>query len=333
MNIGTYVYRTNGGLGYQAKSYVKHLNIKKTLCVDLSSLNGIPLNDWFLDSPKTEKGYPNQDEIINFLDGLDVVLLAETPLNYELYTLARQRGIKTITVINPEFYDHIIHRDWPMPDLIILPSVWKEDEIRTHAESRGTKVIQLHHPVDRTDFPFIQRTIGNSIHMAGKPAIHDRNGTFDYLQACPNGTVSTQNSDLAWRIRREYRHSKVHTDIATPQQVYSMGDILVLPRRYGGNCLPLNEALSSGMPVIMPDISPNNYLLPKEWLVPATITDSFEPRTKVDIYSVDIKALTERIEWVKENIRSESQKANEIADTISWTALLPQWQQAIEGLL
>ena len=86
------------------------------------------------------------------------------------------------------------------------------------------------------------------------------------------------------------------------------------------------------MPVIMPDIPPNNHILPKEWLVPATLTDSFEPRTKVDIYTVDVFALAERIQWVKDNIRSESKRANEIADTISWETMLPKWEQAIRSV-
>jgi glycosyltransferase involved in cell wall biosynthesis len=169
------------------------------------------------------------------------------------------------------------------------------------------------------------------MHIAGKPAVNDRNGTWDFLQACPDGTVTTQSTDLAWNIRRRYRHSKVYTDIPQPQQIYTYGDILVLPRKYGGNCLPLNEALSSGMPVIMTDISPNNHLLPKEWLVPAYKTDTIEPRTIVDVYTADTHELYQRIQWVKDNIESQSQRANEIADTISWQTLLPKWEEAIYG--
>lgn len=38
---------------------------------------------------------------------------------------------------------------------------------------------------------------------------------------------------------------------------------MILPRKYAGLCLPMNEALMSGLPVIMTDIEPNNVILPK----------------------------------------------------------------------
>ena len=258
--------------------------------------------------------------------------MAETPLNYELYRIAKLKGIKTINVINPEFYDHIKYPDLAMPDVIILPSTWKEAEIRAHAEAKGVKVYQIHHPVDRDEFPFQLRTNKKVVHIAGKPASQDRNGTWDYLQACPDGLVTTQSEDLAKLIRNRYRNARVLTDIQTPQQIYRSGDILVLPRKYGGNCLPLNEALSSGMPVIMPDIEPNNHLLPKEWLVPATITGHFEPRTKVDIYSVDIQQLQKKIQYMQSiDMEQESLKANDIAESISWTTLLPKYLEVINS--
>jgi len=332
MRIATIGYRTMTGLGYQVLDYVKHLKINKVLVADLSKLNGVPLTYWYNGARKTN-GYPSNDDIEWLTDNVDVILLAETPLNYDLYKRAREKGVKTVVVINPEFYDHIKFPQYDMPDMIILPSIWKEEEIRQHAESKGTKVVQLHHPVDRENFPFKQRTTGNPIHIAGKPAVNDRNGTWDFMRACPDGTVTTQDNEFANRIRQRSRHSKVYTNIEQPQQIYSMGDILVLPRKYGGNCLPLNEALSSGMPVIMPDISPNNHILPKEWLVSVNPAGFFEPRTRVDIYQADVNALAERIQWVKENIESQSKLADEIANKISWTTLLPRWEEAIRSVL
>lgn len=331
--LGLIVRADKTGLGYQTRDYYKHLKPDKTILIDLSPLNGNEQFYHWYNPDMIIKGIPTLQQIDKMLDGIDILLTAETPYNLNLYEMANLRGIKTVCVENPEFYDHIKYPNFELPSMIILPSVWLEDEIRQHAESKGTKVVQLHHPVDRDEFTFRLRTIGKPIHLAGKPATNDRNGTWEFLRACPDGIVTTQSKDLAWTIRKRYRHSNVYTDVKDPQVIYSLGDIMVLPRKYGGNCLPLNEALSSGMPVIMPDISPNNNILPKEWLVPATKTDYFEPRGKVDIYSVDTQALAERIQWVKENIQTESQKANEIADTISWKTLKPKWEEAIRSIL
>jgi glycosyltransferase involved in cell wall biosynthesis len=338
MRLGIIVRDDCTGLGYQTRDYYKWLNPSKVILIDISNLNGNPQQGWYDKVDLRINGIPTNEQCYEMLKDIDVLFTAETVYNLNLYRIAKEVGVKTICVENPEFYDHIRYPKFDMPDLIILPSVWLEENIRTHAESRGTKVIQIHHPVDRAEFPFTRRTVGRPIHIAGKPATLDRNGTWDFMQACPDGIVTTQSEDLAWHIRRRYRHSRVYTNIESPKVLYQMGDILVLPRKYGGNCLPLNEALSSGMPVIMPDISPNNHLLPKEWLVPAVSIGKLNPsgvneRSPVEMYEVDAQALVERIQWVKDNIYFESLKANELADTISWPNLLPKYQEAIASVL
>lgn len=332
MRLGILAYSTHSGLGYQSRSYVKHLNPVKILDIDITRLNGMNHYEWYPEARVT-KGYPSIEDCHWITDNVDVVLMAETPLNYELYKIARDKGVKTVNVINPEFYDHIKYPQYDMPDLIILPSVWLQNEITAHATSRMTKVVQLHHPVDLEEFPFTERSSHRFMHIAGKPATHDRNGTWDFLNACSDGIVTTQSEEMARMIRRRYRNTRVMTNIESPQDIYRYGDVLVMPRKYGGNCLPLNEALASGMPVIMPDIIPNNNLLPPEWLVPAYISDSFTPRTKVDIWTTDHKALVERIEWIKsQDIKKLSQQASNIADTISWKTLLPKYMEALESL-
>lgn len=332
MKIGTLAYRTKTGLGYQVKSYIKHLGIEKILVIDLSEHNGIPLTNWYPDAP-TVKGYPRNDDLEEFLKGLDVVLLAETPLNYTLYYLARKMGVKTAVVANWEFWDFYVNPHYPRPDLVIMPSVWHLEEAQEWGLVNNVKVIQLHHPVDREEFPFRLRQSASFMHVAGKPAAHDRNGTHLYLEAQPDGTVVTQSEKYAQELRTRYRHSSIYTNVEDAEFMYQLGDVMVFPRRYGGNCLPLNEALSSGMPVIMSDISPNNHLLPPEWLVPAQKTDQFEPRTIVDIFSADIDALRAKIDWFRNcDIEAESRKANEIAESISWETLKPKYMNALESL-
>lgn len=331
--LGLIARQDASGLGYQTKAYYKHLKPDKVIVIDSSSFNGHKQNtDWYQNA-HVINGIPGRFDVDGLLNDIDVLLTAETIYNPQIYDEAKRRGIKTICVENPEFFDSFLYPDYPLPDMIILPSVWQEKEIRAFAEPRGTKVVQLHHPVDREEFPFRLRTHGKTMHIAGKPATMDRNGTSFYLQAVPDGTVTTQDKDYAQRLRKHYRHSQIHHSIADAIQLYNLGDILILPRRYGGNCLPLNEALSCGMPVIMPNISPNNHLLPKAWLADAKLTDSFEPRGKVDVYSADIDSLQERIAYVQINIEQESKRADEIAESISWKTLLPKYREAIESIL
>lgn len=323
------------GLGYQTNAYYKHLKPNKVVIIDISNLNGQKQHyEWYEDAPQLQviKGIPRDDELHSILEDTNVLLTAETVYNMNMYRVAKILGVKTICVENPEFYDHVKYPQYDMPDYIILPSVWKQEEITAHANHRGTKVVQIHHPVDLDEIKFVERHSYKFMHIAGNPAAHDRNGTWDFLQACPDGLVTTQNKVFANLIRKRYRQSRVLDNITDNKTLYELGDILVLPRKYGGNCLPLNEALASGMPVIMPDISPNNHLLPKEWLVKAYITGSFEPRTKVDIYTVDHDDLRNKIDWFRQqNIAEQSRRARSLAETISWEHLKDRYLEVIHA--
>jgi len=320
------------GLGYQTKAYYKHLQPHRTIVIDISIINGNQQQHWYNNAERI-LGIPTDDQLDFILADTDVLLTAETPYNLNLYKRARQLGVKTICVENPEFYDHIMYPEYDMPDMIILPSTWQYDFIKQHAESRGTKVLQIHHPVDREDFRYIQRDNCSFINIAGTPAVNDRNGTYDFMNACPDGIVTTQSSDLAWHLRQQYRHSTIYDSVSDNFDIYTLASVLVLPRKYGGNCLPLNEALSTGMPVIMTDIQPNNDILPKEWLVNAHLVDYFEPRTRVEIYQADQQALIDKLNWFRQqDIKQLSEQANQIADSISWQTLLPKYKEALEML-
>lgn len=331
MMLGLIVRRDNTGLGYQTKAYYKHLNPVKTMVIDLSPLNHNPQNlDWYPGEPVI-MGFPNDLELREFVKGLDVILTAETPYNYELYRIAHKFGVKVANVMNWEFFDHYIYPDHDIPDLIIMPSVWHLEDAEKFAGEKGIKAVYIHHPVDLEEIEYRKRTRGNPFHIAGKPAAHDRNGTMTALMALPNLRIAIQDESMANFYRSRFRHSDVRTNVAY-KEVFNLGDVLVLPRKYGGNCLPLNEALASGCPVIMPDISPNNHLLPSEWLLPATTHESFTPRTKVEIYDVNVDDIRQKCAWLMENIERESERAYEIAKTISWETLKPKYMEALESI-
>ena len=321
MKLGLIARSDKTGLAYQTESYYKHLEPEKVLHIDLQPINGRQSDYSLYPNANIVQGFPSARVLERFLSGLDAVLTAETPYNYELYAIARRMGVRTFNVINPEFYDHIVNPHYQMPDVIILPSVWLIDEIKNHAESKGVKVVQLHHPVDRDVFKFRLRTTKTHFHLAGNPAAYDRNGTLTYLSAFVDGRVTIQGDS---ELQRMYRLAKFRSNIDDPRELYS-ADVMVLPRKYGGNCLPLNEALSCGLPVIMPDISPNNHLLPKEWLVSAYTREYFTPRTRIDIYEVDPNILRAKTFEILEDIETHSKTADKIAETISWGSLKEQW--------
>jgi glycosyltransferase involved in cell wall biosynthesis len=76
---------------------------------------------------------------------------------------------------------------------------------------------------------------------------------------------------------------------------------MLLPRRYAGLCLPMNEALISGLPVFMTDISPNNLILPKEWLVKSEHINVFQAKSLIDVYDGNPEHLASIVDEYMDN--------------------------------
>ena len=348
MRLGLVARADNTGLGNQTWEFYRHMKPAKTMVIDISQHNGnkqyperYPQNASFI------KGFPNSGDIREFLEGLDCVFFAETPYNYAFYSIAREMGVKTAVQYNYEFFDWFAYPNYPTPDMLIAPSRWHYDAVQKWADDHQIKHVYLHCPVDRQKLPFKPRTQAKRfLHLAGKAAAFDRNGTETVIDASKFvesdveivlhfqgeqglGHQATNSIDeYRGRIGRNGNPDKIRIeqkDYDNYEDIYGEYDVMLLPRRYGGNCLPLNEALSSGMIVFMPDISPNNNWLPPHWLLPAQKVGQFEPRTVVDIYGVDPRELAKRIDWFANNsqgvIDTESRVADALAKQIDWTVM------------
>lgn len=313
MKLGLVCVASDTGLGYQTRDLYKHLKPAKTLLVDISGLNGKPIHRGWYPDAQYVSGFPNRGDINVFLEGLDVVLTVETPYNYYLFERAKELGVKTVNIYNYEFLDQLAKPWLPYPDVLAAPTKWHYEDVERIAKKAGIKHIFLQCPVDTDEFKYEPRTGKRFIHIAGVPAAHDRNGTEIVREA---------NALGAGIEIIEYQPGM------TRQEIYSRGDVLVLPRRYGGNCLPLWEALASGMGVIMPDVSPNKDYLPDEWLVPAKKTSEFMPRTVIDIYSVEPKDLVKAV-----NEFAHQPLTAYMVSLLSWEVWKPKYIEALEGLL
>jgi len=348
----------NTGLGNQTYEYYLAMKPTKVLVIDIGMFNqNVSYHNRYPDA-KVIYGMPNDDDIREFLEGLDVVFTAESPYNPNLYDIAREMGVKTANQYNYEFTTWLENENEPIPDLLIAPSTWYFDRIQQVAERRGVKHIHLKCPVNRDRIPYIEReSFRRFLHPAGKSAAYDRNGTecvieaSQYLETDAKIVIKFQGEQglghQATRTVDEYKQlvyergnpDKVEficEDTPNYEDVYKLGDVLILPRRYGGNCLPLNEALASGMPVIMPDISPNQHL-PRMWLVPANHTGEVLARTMVDTYSVDPRELAKKIDEFYRmdgnDVILNTNLADNMARLNSWDNMKEKYLEALCSLL
>jgi glycosyltransferase involved in cell wall biosynthesis len=339
--IGLLAYASKTGLGYQTLEFARHVQCEKILISDLSRLNGMPVDlSWYdslCENVRVCDGIPQDDENDWVADGVDVLFVCETPLHWGMFEQARKKNVKIILQYNYEFLSYIKRFDLPFPNVLASPSYWMIDEVK---KLNIAPVHYLPVPVCADDFKFrVFDQLDTIFHVTGRPAANDRNGTSLFLKMAESlgtrykykiyaQTPKEQATKEVWEtVRKEIRRAKrtlgdcleVVMDVADYRDLYSCGELMVLPRRYGGLCLPLWEALASGVPVIMPDISPNNRVLPSEWLVHAPQNGSIRTHSDIPMYEADVDGLCAAVERVEASLSAQNQKARELAIDMSWS--------------
>ena len=341
MKLGLIVFCNNGGIGIQTRRLCYMLKPDKLLAIDSSNFSKITEQhfEWYDGfSGYRVNGFPKDHEVKKFLTGLTHVVCVENPLNYNLTDYAKRMGIKVFIQTNYEFCDFLNH-DLVLPYKFLMPSYWKIKEMKNKF---GNNVVDyLPPPIDPNEFKDVReinfKRSGRLriLHIVGTLAANDRNGTLDLLQSLkytkldfelvihsqqelpPEYMVNDQ------RVRYSMRSLENSCDL------YKDFDALILPRRYAGLCLPCNEALMSGLPVLMTDTSPNNELLPKEWLFKCRKSGQFMTRTMIDIYKSDIIDLAKKIDWLCQQNQDELKiQAFDLGyNNFSETVLLPKYKE------
>ena len=334
MRLGLVAWGTPTGLGYQTRALFRHLKPAKTMVIDLAARKGLPFyGEWFPGGRRVS-GVPGDADCVEFLRDLDVVFCCETPLNYRLFEFARERGVRTVLQYNFEFLDYLARPNLPRPTVFAAPSPWMIERLA------GWPVSFLPVPVEAEVFPQRKVTELRTVtHVAGRVAVHDRNGTGDFLRLA----AACRDLDVEWVVFAQTLSdglgvSGVRLVTETPSRagLYAEGDVMVLPRRFGGLCLPLNEAMQSGLPVVMPAVDPQTRWLPPGWLVPARRAGSFRAKSEIDLWTTDSRALEAKIRaWAGDPglVEEAASQARDIAAGMTWEALKPAYEAFLEAVM
>jgi glycosyltransferase involved in cell wall biosynthesis len=282
---------------------------------------------------------PSTKEVISFLENIDVVISCETFYHIDLISLARQKGIKTILQYNYELFGNMSNPEWLLPDVLLAPSPWNIEIVKERFGSK-TKIVHLPPPTNTSLFNSVRennlsKTHNRILHVTGKKAAKDRNGTdtviemLKYSKADYELVITTQNP-LEFNVK-DKKLNIVKSNVQNRSDLYNGFDAMVLPRRYAGLCLPMNEALISGIPVFMTNISPNNEILPQEWLVDSTKIGKFNTKTMVNIYEAYPDKLAKLIDNYVTNDKTKiKKKAVKIGfDNFSVDSLKDKWLNII----
>lgn len=324
------------GLARQSEDAARHLPFDRILGFDLTVSGRSPYPcDW--------SGYP-QDVLTvvgserggrtlarEWLDGLDVVLAFETFYHDDFPAWADEAGVKTVLVANPEFYRHEREPHLPRPTVVVNPSPWRMETM--------PGAVQLTWPVDRDRITFTPRGEHDGplrwLHVVGHRAAADRAGTANVLEAARLAqrpavlTIRTQDDVSVGKGRGNVKVEVVRDDVSDHSDLYGWGDVLVSPRRYGGQSLPLNEGTAAGLVPVMSDVSPQNGWLPSSLLVPAVQTSTVRtPSGLVPVFDTDPRMLAARLDGLsddRDGLVELSWWADGWASERSWETLGGVW--------
>lgn len=337
MKVGLIARSEDRGLGVMTWAFWRHMRPERTLLISpLPNISkgfrqhaaryrgGGPVT-WLA----WDGGALDEISVRRFLRGLDVLYTAETFYDPRLPEWARDEGVATVLHAMPEFYN----AELPPPTALWLPTPWRADEID------GAQVVPV--PVERAHEP-ATRISGaplRILHVAGHRALADRNGTLTFLAAlrhvrhAMHATVVCQDARLPQaRVSPSVKFKRMLRHESPLDPLYAEHDVVVLPRKYGGLCLPAQEALSYGRALVMPNVPPN-----PEWpIVPIPSTlgpDSIRTVAgEIPVARVAPHHLARILDAMASDpaiVEAKQEQAREWARAHSWDAWRDRYREAL----
>lgn len=252
------------GLAIQSRNFYDNMPVDDVLLIEMPRPDCAEAPEWYPGSTIVQYN-PTRHEldesiVREWLRGLDVVFTVETPYDWRVPLWCKELGVKLVIQGNPEFVRHMDDPSLPHPDAWWWPTSWRLDKLPPG------KVMPVPQPSMRR-LPLNTEEPLRLVHVVGKRAYADRNGT-DILQwlirsvtAKVKLTVYGIDGQLPEFRRMRNVEIELHPDgVDDRWEMYHNQDVLVMPRRYGGLCLPALEAAAMGLVVMMPDCSPNEEL-------------------------------------------------------------------------
>jgi glycosyltransferase involved in cell wall biosynthesis len=269
MRIGLVGKNNTKGLGSLTRSFVQNVSISKLLIV--KDQHTFPLSFRYAVEVEVDGVAAALD---SFLKDLDLVIFLETFYKTGLQ-LCRTRKIRSILVVNYEYLPDIVS---PLPDLFLCSS-----SLNFENTPYKNKIL-LPLPIDDQKFLFSRRSGIPSVlyHQCGSDGLFGYNGTHLLLEAL---TLLDENFELIIHqpptlsqgaIPLKTTDSRVtileSSSCLSEYQLYSPAyDALICLQSIRATSLPIQEAMTCGLPVITTNTPPFDELVGvPELLVPVS---------------------------------------------------------------
>lgn len=311
MRVGVIVRVDDRGLGMQTQDVARALAPCEVLVV-------MPTPDKAQHYVQRPELYPGAPAVMwdgeyfddlrlvgKWLRKVDVIYSAETFYDDRLLALADAMGVATVQHVNPEFF----RPERPPATQVWLPTPWRQEHFPGSVVMPMPVAIEEAHPAAEAS-----ETV-EVLHVVGRRATGDRNGTsqvlaaLKWMQGPSTLRVTTQDNRLPapTRIPHGVHYRPEMRNVANRWDLYRGAHVLVMPRRFGGLCLPVLEAMASGCAVVMTDTSPN-----ETW---PTIRCSVH-----DEQPIELETMAGPIRLVSANPRSLAHEINRLVTEPAWLA-------------
>jgi hypothetical protein len=304
--------------GAEAKGFAPHLDRYPGAFVVTYDIDAGTLEPW--------------STVREFLQHCDVAYMVETPYDWRLFDLARKVHCATVLHVMPEFW-RWQHADTPRPDVWWIPTTWLADRLPDEC-----RLI----PVPVPTLPQIYATppTRGLVHVAGHRAGMDRNGTTTVLSA-----MRLARSVSSLRVECQDPRLPATSDPRVTLRTggrpdrWSMYDdaaALVMPRRYGGLCLPALEAMARGLAVVMPDLEPQRSTWPVVVTKVRRVRTMDAPGGPIPIADVDARDLGQVLDHLERDefaMIERQERARAWALANNWAALADVYRSELAAVL
>ena len=323
--VGAIVRNGNSGLGNLSWDFFRHGVIEK--CLIIPERTGEPeFPERFGDNIRIAGQFPFTDADIDWLlDGIDQLVCFETSYKPDVYKKAKDRGVKTFLMPMHEAnnYFHGVN-----PDVWLCPS-----DLEYEMEVRSGEKVRINVPVDMKKLNYRKRDKAQVfVHNSGHGGIGGRNGTAELIKSLEYVDSPIELILRSQSVRHIVDDPRVDfrfENVKNYWDLYEEGDVFILPDKFAGLSMPLQEAFASGMAIITTNRNPLNKWLPKEMLIEVENMGNWG---NVDMTLVQPEEIATTIDsWYDKDISKYSELGKKWGTENSWEVLGPKYKQIIEG--
>lgn len=311
MKVGLVGYRCNTGLGELNRQLFTHQVADCWLVYPHSKVHTVPI-------PEGETAticYPGDvRKLAKFVTDVDLILCCELPYFDPLPQLckAHHRPFVCIPMLEwlPASPQSWIHR----VDLFICPTEHTYNSLHPPLPSA-----LFRWPCDLQRFPFKPRTTCRRfLFLNGHGGWRGRKGEMVIrraLELWPEMPLTIRS-----QVHRTWPDSvRILPPTTSNADLYSEGDVLLLPHRFDGLCLEALEALTSGLPVISTDGNPWNEFPSLAKIAATCQFNAVASDRAIEEYSPSAESLVESCkQWLGKDISRQSQEGRVWAVSRNW---------------